>query len=153
MRALTWWATCLILAFFWTHLALFLINDIDRNAYDIRTTCTDDGDCFDERVPITDDHQTFEIDGVVFEFTNVYHEDLNPFYVERVNNNTKVMYIKFDSAFTRGDDGSCQAFGALVFNMLSVLPGGWAIYVTNDWVPSKKNPIDLAWAEELAEGY
>ena len=86
-------------------------------------------------------------------FDNVYHEGLMPFEIKGVNPKTKVVRIHVNDYFTRGDDGSCQAFGTLVNNILEEMPEGWGIFVTNEFVPSSKNPIDLGWSRTLAKGY
>ncbi|MGW8180036.1 MAG: hypothetical protein ACWGQW_14935 [bacterium] len=86
-------------------------------------------------------------------FDNVYHEDLLPFEIEGVNPDKKILFVQVDSYFTGGSDGACESFGWLMVNMLDEMPAGWKIFVTNEWVPSKENPISKEWAAVLAEGY
>lgn len=92
--------------------------------------------------------------GNPFIFKNIWHEDIVPLEEKMaVNWHTKVLYVKVSEQLTLGDDGSCAAFGMVMLNMLEQMPDGWAIYVTNSWIPSKHNPIDLKWARVLAKGY
>lgn len=88
-----------------------------------------------------------------FDFSNVWHEELEPFETVNVDWHSKTLFIELDPALTIGSDGACQAAGALILNILEELPEGWNVYVTNDWVPSAQNPINIAWARVLAEGY
>lgn len=133
--------------------------------YEIMHICTDEGDCIDERIAlvpmdagISDGayvvcFQTDYQDADCLKFEDVWHENIFPFEIMGVNPDYKTMFVKVDDYFTKGDDGACQSFGALINNMLEQMPEGWQIYVTNKWVPSKKNPIDLGWSRTLAEGY
>ena len=87
-------------------------------------------------------------------FVDVWHENVLPFEIRRINAHTKVLSVELDRALTSGSDGACQAAGQVILHMLEQMPEGWAIYVTNEWVPSAKNPIDLGWARVLADdGY
>ena len=87
------------------------------------------------------------------DFENVYHEGIKPFDIVGVNYRTKILYVRVDNAFTNGSDGACESFGVLMNNMLEDMPEGWGIFVTNEFVPSSKNPIDLGWSRTLAKGY
>lgn len=143
-KALTWWLICLGLAWFWVHLALFLMP---TNAH---------GEEAERAIKYQtqwDVRAGFALDGKYFEFHDVYHEDITPFVVTGVNYGRKILYIKVDDAFTNGSDGACQAFGSLVLNILNALPDGWALYPTNKWIPSAKKLISKNWAKKLAEGY
>ena len=55
--------------------------------------------------------------------------------------------------FSTGTDGACQAFGIFAEKILDIYADGWLLYVTGNFVPSSKMPIDLEWAKQLSEGY
>lgn len=135
---------------------------IENHGWEIKKICTDDGDCIDEQVPMDAGQdgdayvvcfQTDYLEAECFEFSDVWHENTFPFSVTGVNPDYKTLFVEVDGYFTRGDDGSCQSFGALINNMLEEMPEGWQVYVVNEWVPSNRNPIDLNWSRKLAEGY
>ena len=52
-----------------------------------------------------------------------------------------------------GTDDACQKFGRLCEKILDIYDDGWKLEVEAKWVPSVRQPIDLAWARELAKGY
>lgn len=141
-KSVIWFVCTMLLAWFWVALVLFLVpanaEEAERgfkeqSAWDVRAG--------------------FALDGKYFEFHNVYHEDITPFVVTGVNYTRKILYIRVDKAFVDGSDGACQAFGALVKNILAELPDGWKLFPTNKWVPSAKKLITKEWAEQLAKGY
>ena len=55
---------------------------------------------------------------------------------------------------SQGTDTSCEAAGRAVYEILSVLPEDFLIHILPEkgggFVPSRRNPVDLAWAKELA---
>lgn len=65
----------------------------------------------------------------------------------------KIAYVRLNEVLTSGSDGACQAAGMTIQYIIEELGTEWRVYVVNDWVPSKKNPIDHEWAKKLAEGY
>jgi hypothetical protein len=69
-----------------------------------------------------------------------------------VDEEENLLYIELSEQLVSGSDGSCQVAGQIINDILEQNPE-WKIYVTNEWVPSKHNPIDLAWSRVLAEGY
>jgi len=141
-KALIFFVSAVVLAWFWVCLVLFLVpahaEEAERG--------------FKEQTQ-WDARAGFALDGKYFEFHDVYHEDITPFVVTGVNYNRKILYIEVDKAFTDGSDGACQAFGSLVLNILDALPSGWALYPTNKWVPSARKLITKKWASQLAKGY
>lgn len=145
-RAIIWWTMCLFLVFFWVHFALWTFGQpaSQRAVPDgVPFEFSENTVCF----------QTDYQDADCFEIHNVYHEDILPFEIDGVDPEKRILYINVDPMFTRGDDGSCEAFGSLVYNILDEIPDGWQLFVTNEWVPSAKNPISKPWAKVLAEGY
>ncbi len=58
--------------------------------------------------------------------------------------------VEAPDELTIGTDGACAAFGMWALRMTEKFG---CIYVTNEWVPSAKNPITHEWAQVLAEGY
>jgi len=60
------------------------------------------------------------------------------------------MAVQAPEEMTLGTDGACAAFGMWALRMTEKYG---CIYVTNEWVPSAKNPITHEWAQVLAEGY
>ena len=65
----------------------------------------------------------------------------------------RIVYVELNDQFTTGSDGACQGAGMVILHILKELPKGWRVHVTNEWVPSRKNPIDIEWAKHLSEGY
>ena len=55
---------------------------------------------------------------------------------------------------SQGTDTACEAAGRAVYEILSVLPENFLIHIVPEkgggFVPSRRNPVDLAWAKELA---
>ena len=59
---------------------------------------------------------------------------------------SKTIYIKLHPLLTTGSDEACYA-AALIIN--AICEQGWKVYVTNNWVPSAKNPINLEQSRKL----
>jgi len=72
---------------------------------------------------------------------------------QKVDFENKIVFVKLNEQLTTGSDEACQAAGMTILTILETLPEGWRIHITNKWVPSRENPIDLEWAKKLAEGY
>ncbi|HUS89228.1 MAG TPA: hypothetical protein VMW91_07670 [Desulfosporosinus sp.] len=72
---------------------------------------------------------------------------------EKVDYENKIVFVKLHEQLTTGSDGACQAAGMTILKILETLPENWRVHVTNEWVPSRENPIDIEWAKKLAEGY
>lgn len=67
-----------------------------------------------------------------------------PFVITKQERN--LISIKLHDSLVEGSDGACYE-AAKVIN--SLCEQGFTVWVDNDWVPSKKNPIDLAWSRVL----
>ncbi len=65
----------------------------------------------------------------------------------------KIAHVKLHPILVSGSDGACQGAGMTILTIIEVLGKDWKVFVTNDWVPSKYNPIDHKWAQTLADGY
>jgi hypothetical protein len=72
--------------------------------------------------------------------------------VEKIDRDNKIYHVRLIDSLVGGSDGACQSAGIVINSILEKNPE-WKVYVTNSWVPSKYNPIDLAWSRELKEGY
>lgn len=72
---------------------------------------------------------------------------------QKVDYENKIVFVKLHKQLTTGSDGACQAAGMTILAILETLPENWRVHVTNEWVPSRENPIDIEWAKKLAEGY
>ena len=78
---------------------------------------------------------------------------VQPLYtVEMVDRDNKIYHIRLSDSLVDGSDGACQSAGIVINRILEDNPE-WRVFITNNWVPSKYNPIDLAWSRELREGY
>jgi len=74
-----------------------------------------------------------------------------PFVVEKIDLYSKMVWVSVHSYFVEGSDSACEDFGQLMYKILTVLPNNWRVFVTNEWVPSKYNPINLEWSKKLKE--
>lgn len=74
-------------------------------------------------------------------------------WIEHVDYETDIVYVKLHPALVTGSDGACQVAGMVILTIIETIGTNWQVHITNDWVPSKKNPIDYQWAKELAKGY
>lgn len=76
-----------------------------------------------------------------------------PMYIiEHVDFEHRIYHVHLRDDLVSGSDGACQTAG-IVINFLLERDPAWKIWITNDWVPSKLNPIDLDWSRKLAKGY
>ena len=88
---------------------------------------------------------------VLFSIVMNRNESLADF--AKIDHKNKIVYVQLSELLVTGSDGACQGAGMVVLAILENLEPGWKVYVTNEWVPSRKNPIDIEWARYLAEGY
>ena len=95
-----------------------------------------------------------------------YYYDRNPSYkkaeqIAREHGATLDLNIMGNSGIltipewmSQGTDTACEAAGRAVYEILSVLPEDFLIHILPEkgggFVPSRRNPVDLAWAKELA---
>lgn len=76
-----------------------------------------------------------------------------PMYVvEHVDFEHRIYHVRLRDDLVSGSDGACHTAG-IIINFILERDPAWKVWVTNDWVPSKYNPIDLDWSRELAKGY
>lgn len=62
--------------------------------------------------------------------------------------NERVVYVEVDSSLLTGTDTACQLFGMMMKHITAL---DVVVHVDNDgYIPSTKNPIDHAWATQLA---
>ena len=62
--------------------------------------------------------------------------------------NERVVYVEVDSSLLTGTDTACQLFGMMMKHITAL---DVVVQITNDgYIPSTWNPIDHAWATQLA---
>ena len=77
----------------------------------------------------------------------------DPMYVvEKIDYVHHVYHVRLRDDLVSGSGGASLAAG-VVINFILERDPAWRVYITNDWVPSKLNPVDLDWSRELAKGY
>ena len=75
-----------------------------------------------------------------------------PMYVvERVDYEHRIYHVKLRSDLVEGSDGANRTAG-IVINFLLERDPAWRVWITNDWVPSRYNPIDLEQSRTLITG-
>jgi hypothetical protein len=73
--------------------------------------------------------------------------------ITRSDKLNKIAYVELHPMLISGSDGACQTAGIVILDILEHLPDEWQVHITNEWVPSRYNPIDKKWAKTLAQGY
>jgi hypothetical protein len=77
-----------------------------------------------------------------------------PLYkIEKIDRGGKTLYVRLSDKLVSGSDGACQSAGIVINSIIEDKGEDWKVFVTNDWVPSKRNPIDIGWSRELKKGY
>lgn len=82
--------------------------------------------------------------------TSQYDEPM--YEVEKVDFVHRMYHVRLRSDLVTGSDGANRTAG-IVINFLLERDPAWTVWVTNDWVPSRYNPIDLEYSRVLARGY
>jgi hypothetical protein len=86
-------------------------------------------------------------------FGAIVNKDEPPATLTSYNHKDKIVYVQLHEMLVSGSDGACQGAGMVILAIIETMGPEWKVHVTNDWVPSKYNPIDYTWARKLAEGY
>lgn len=60
------------------------------------------------------------------------------------------LHIWIDQPLSLGTDGTNKAFSQIIWNLMT-LDDRLLITVDGEWIPSRQNPIDFAWAKVLKE--
>ena len=69
-------------------------------------------------------------------------------YIVSYDRNDQFMVIHISGFLTLGSDAACYEFAEMIMNLMYV-EDRLTIFVTGDFVPSRENPIDYAWAKKL----
>lgn len=60
------------------------------------------------------------------------------------------LHVWIDPPLTRGADSTNYAFADIIWNLMT-LDDRLLITIDGEWIPSRQNPIDFAWAKVLKE--
>jgi len=67
-----------------------------------------------------------------------------------LNKKARFIEIGLNSYLRSGTDAGCREASRLFFQLCSLERGDFILKVTDKWVPSAVNPMDLTWARKLA---
>lgn len=70
--------------------------------------------------------------------------------LERLDAERHYMEIRLNEFLVSGSDAACAVASELLYQLSSLGDGKFIVKVTNDWVPSAVNPMDVGWARKLA---
>ena len=70
--------------------------------------------------------------------------------LEHLDAERHYMQVRLSGFLTSGTDAACAAASDLLYQLCSLEEGRFIVKVTNDWVPSTVNPMDVVWARRLA---
>ncbi len=70
--------------------------------------------------------------------------------VDYLDEDAKYIEIILDSFLSSGTDYGCAEASKLFYKLCSLDHGEFIVKVTNEWVPSAVNPMDIIWTKRLA---
>lgn len=73
-------------------------------------------------------------------------EKVSAMTIDNADYDTGILHIYLHESLVTGTDQASYA-AALIINQ--ICETGWKVHIMNDWVPSRKNPIDLEWSRIL----